>query len=147
MLLTPEHKARLKHALAILKNENRWHSARELADRLGIKTTRELRRTVIVPLRFNYRIPIHSLPSGPGGYKLGVTAKEHMRCREIFKTMGRDHLAIESVLRCESLDVVFAQMTMNILPKDPESLFPIDEMSDKDALSLLIDQAGRTGRR
>lgn len=147
MVLTSEHKARLKQALLILQNENRWHSARELVNRLGLRDPRELRRTVIAPLRFDYRIPIHSLPSGTNGYKLGVTAKEHVHCRELFKTMARNFFAIESVLRCESIDTVFAQMTMNLLPKDADSLFPSEEIGEKDALSILIDQAGRTGRK
>lgn len=79
--------------------------------------------------------------------KSNTVYKEHIHSRDVAKAMARKFFAIESVLRCESVDTVFAQMTMDLLPKDAENLFPAEELDDKDALSLLIDHAGRRGRR
>jgi hypothetical protein len=136
----------LKHALSIFHSEKRWIPGGELAQRLGVRDTRELRRAVIAPLRLHYRIPIHSLPGSQGGYKLLVDPKEHVACIALVRQMGRDFMALGSVIRSESLDVVCGQMVMDFFPKTPASLFP-DVAAKQDDLAALIDGAARRGRR
>lgn len=130
-----------RKALQILSRAKRWISGAELTRRLGLRDTRELRRHIIAPLRFQCSVPIHFRPGGGGGYKIRVTAKEHVCCLDHAKQMGRDFFAIASTLKRESLEVVFAQMVMDFLPHQNQSV------KGNDALRTLVDSQARQGRR
>ncbi len=125
--------------LAFIDRPDEWLSGRELADRLGLDSTRELRREVIWPLRSQRRVPVHSKPGPRGGYKVNVTAEEHLDALTYNDQLGRDFLAIKSILRRESLDVVMGQMVLDFLPSDGDQA--------DDGLGLLVRTQRADGRR
>ena len=134
-----------RKAEQILRTESdRWIPGKELAARLGLVDTRALRRLVIWPLRTDHRLPIHSRPGVGGGYKLKVTAAEHAACVEWAKQMGRDFMAIMSILSKESLEVVAAQSVMDFMPlvrAEGENA-----ILTEDGLSMVMEAQARLGR-
>jgi len=131
----------IRAALEILRDATRWIGGRKLARKLGLTSARRLRDTVIWPMRARYRIPVHSRPGPRGGYKLAVSAEEHKECVTWAEQMGRDFLAIYSILRCESLDIVAGQMAFEFFP------LATRPKARQDALGMLIEAEARRGRR
>jgi hypothetical protein len=113
-----------------------------LAARLRIESERDLRRGVIWPLRSRFRVPVVSKPGPRGGYKLRATAEEFRDAVDWTDRMGRDFFQIRTVLRHESVEVVMGQMVMEFLGGPG-----VRATRREDALTMLIDDEGRRGRK
>lgn len=143
---TAQHEQAKRIATSILETErDRWVPGWEMAGRCGLADPRALRRTVIWPLRAA-GVPIHFRPGVAGGYKLHVTAEEHAKCLRTAQQMGRDFLAIYSILRRQSAEVVMAQLVLDFFPdgkgEDAEPAAPADPLQ-----MLLARQQAADGRK